>query len=438
MGRLRQLSLLLPILLAGCADASLKYRQWDGQAPIQSTSVKFVLQGSAVTLQAPQANNQAPQASGHTSPANQTSGGQVGRSAQGQFSCDKDSWWSCFKGMSAQSAPTAPALTETSPQPWEATWIASSDSKNLLATTAISGTVISGQDALYSVVTIKVTSKTASVVTAAGTGAATGFGIGGPYGAVLGGALGVGSALLGSGSGTATTAGSTQSATPYALAPYICSGEYVGLSNMATNPAPEIQFPIVLKPTPEQLAPASENTKLSSPKDVPAACWRMLPNTIALAIPTALATSDNTNRPASSGDGWLFRFVASDDVTQAPKGTESAADFFTGKDSQSAQEFPYSSCRKTTLQVVWWNELNDAIAHGGAPRVLKYTLNVADPRFVNTAQVKKGGVINFKSDCGANVSITPDTSTGPILNAVVTQGEAVYKAEQTWAGGSKK
>jgi len=342
--------------------------------------------------------------------------------------------------MSAQSAPTAPALIETSPQPWQTTWIASSDSKNLLATTAISGTLISGQDALYSVVTIKVSSRTASVITAAGTGVATGFGIGGPYGAALGGALGVGSALLGSGSGTATTAGNTQSgAAKYSLTPYICSGESVDLSNLATNPAPGIQFPIVLKPMPEQLAQASEDTQLSLPKDIPTACWRMLPNTIALGIPTALsATSQTTGRHPSSGDGWLYRFVASDNLAQAPKGAEPAADFFAGKDPHSAQEFPYSSCRKTTLQVVWWSELNDAITNGGAPRVLKYNLNVADPRFVNTAQVKKGGVINFKSDCGANVSTTPDTSAGPILNAVVTQGEAVYKAEQNWAGGSKK
>ena len=63
---------------------------------------------------------------------------------------------------------------------------------------------------------------------------------------------------------------------------------------------------------------------------------------------------------------------------------------------------------------------------------------MADPAYVMRADIKKGAVINFRPDCGATVSLTPDASGAAILNATVTATEAMYKAEQSWAAAQKK
>jgi hypothetical protein len=62
---------------------------------------------------------------------------------------------------------------------------------------------------------------------------------------------------------------------------------------------------------------------------------------------------------------------------------------------------------------------------------------VADPDHVNVALVTKGGVINFKTDCGANVTANTDTGNGALLNAVVTQVQNIYKAEQSYDAAQK-
>ena len=108
------------------------------------------------------------------------------------------------------------------------------------------------------------------------------------------------------------------------------------------------------------------------------------------------------------------------------------------------QDFPYSACRKVTLQVTWWKELADAIKQKNENNtnptinVVTFDTIVADPDYVYLAKVKKGGVINFKADCGANVSMTADHSYHATIDAIVNATLQIYRAEQTWSNNQKK
>lgn len=131
-----------------------------------------------------------------------------------------------------------------------------------------------------------------------------------------------------------------------------------------------------------------------------------------------------------------------DDPSKPPVGAQTMDAFLTSK--SSSQEFPYAACRQVTVEVTWWKELNDAIvaaqAAGGdpKPKVLAFPVSVADPQYVFSASVEKGGVITFQPDCGATVSITADTSNSAAINAAVTNAENIYKAEQSWEASKKK
>jgi hypothetical protein len=62
----------------------------------------------------------------------------------------------------------------------------------------------------------------------------------------------------------------------------------------------------------------------------------------------------------------------------------------------------------------------------------------ADPTYVFIAHIDKGGAINFKPDCGANVSMTADNSLSGDISTIVSNVTTVYKDEQTWQSSQKK
>lgn len=343
----------------------------------------------------------------------------------------------------AQASPAASDLASGK------VYVASPDTSSSFgfSSTAISGTPITGQDALYSVVTVNYTNNTASVITAAGTGAAAGFGIGGPYGAAAGFLLSAAQAAAGDTnflSLRSTPQPTTQVPKPDVLGPYICQNESVSLANAdiaVGTKTPSAFFPVTISvpATSLPLAPKSQLTAVDLPSTIKSACWHVLPNGGLLGsaqeIDQAASTAPRTK--LSAGDGWLYRVVENDgtDPSSAPAGTIPVQNYFNGK---SRQDFPYSSCRSATLQITWWQELANAVSASPTkpkPRILPFQVNIADPNYVSPALLTKGGAINFKPDCGANVSSTPDNSTSGILNASVTAAESIYKAEQTWSKG---
>jgi hypothetical protein len=96
-------------------------------------------------------------------------------------------------------------------------------------------------------------------------------------------------------------------------------------------------------------------------------------------------------------------------------------------------DFPYSSCRNVVIQITWWEALQDP-----SPQTLTLNTVIADPAYVFVANLNKGGAINFKPDCGANVSMDIDNSLSADISAIVSNTTSVYKAEQTWSSSQTR
>lgn len=415
--------IILCILISGCST-SIKYSILDKTTDKKIiekvedlSALKFQLQDSTVTLAVPSAA---------VSPA----------LAPGTPHCSADvtdaNWWKCFNQVAPHAA-IAPSASDK-------IWVATPDDSNHLyfSTTAISGVPVTGQDTLYSQITIKYTNNTSTIIAGAGAGAVTGFGIAGPYGAAAG--------FIVAGAGGFFRA----AATPPSLKEYICPNEPVDLSDAsAATLKPLLYLPLTINAADARpLAPTQDLVLPETEKTPAAACWHTLPNAghlgdVSPDFTDAHRPARNSPRVPVGGDGWLYRLVAAvgDDPTQAPKGATPTEEYFSSSDAR--QDFPYSACRNVTLQMTWWKDLSDAIArvNKGQPAklmVVTFHTVIADPDFVFTAKVKKGGVINFKPDCGANVSLTADASISAAINAAVTATQNIFKAEQTWASSQKK
>lgn len=422
--------------LAGCSTYINYSTETDPNSAIQSTALRFRLQESSIALTVPAASG----SSGSSS------------SAVAKSNCpenvDNTDWAQCFARVSAQSAPLSSTFSSGS------VYVATPENSDgaYITTTTFSSTPITGQDGLYSVVTVNYSNNASAAITAAGTGAATGFGLVGPYGAAAGFLLGAAGAIV-PGARQVPGANPPPAPPPPPSPPmaYICPGESVDLSGAADNDnigtqTPSIFFPIVLNaPNVGQLAPYSQEASVDLPTKTNGACWHVLPNgsLIGSSVPISTVNKNATRTKLQPGDGWLYRIVADSpqDPTAAPPGSEPVGQYFgTNFSNNPHSDFPYSSCRSVMLQITWWQDLANAIKNANAPNnpnpsVLTYKLSIADPKFVSVANLQKGGSVNFKPDCGATISTNPDLSNAALLNATVTAAESIYKAEQTWAAG---
>ncbi len=305
---MRGIAVLISACLLSACSTSISYAPWSDGKQIESTALHFSLPSSKITLSAPVPTGpDGKPASKPTSncPADVTD----------------DTWYACFNQVNAASVMSPPDAAYGS-------YVATpDDGKNWdLTTTAISGTAVTGQDTLYSIVTVKYTSNAAAVITAAGSGAVTGFGIAGPYGAAGGLVLGI---------VQATVANNPGSFNPDAVPPpaptvsdYICDKDKsnIDYSKMA-GVKPSAVFPINVvaegraeKAGAPVFAPSSQLDHVDLPAKPDSAgnypegdnsrmCWHALPNASQLGIvsPVAIgsATTNKGPRVAVSGDGWL-------------------------------------------------------------------------------------------------------------------------------------
>jgi hypothetical protein len=315
-----------------------------------------------------------------------------------------------------------------------------------LTTTTISGTPLTTpQDGLYNSVTVTYRSNAGAVIAGAGTAAAAGFAFG-PAGGIIGGIVGGIAALP-----ISPHIVPAQPSTIPTITDYICPSDqgpaFPDLSNVASNPPPSLVLPVAIHAA--DARPYASQTDAKSDTHTAAICWHILPNGAHLHDATAAPTrgsAPSAPRKPIDGDGWLYRVVAADDPSQPPKdpnqpaGTR-AADYFASKTTRT--DFPYSACRQVAIQITWWQALADSLQglkKGDEPNTLSvsYGAVVADPAYVYKADVSKGATITFKPTCGANVSVSPDTSFSTNASAAVTAAEGIYKAEQTWATSKAK
>jgi hypothetical protein len=479
-------ALVLAISTVGCTPAiqitdESKYfanNSTDNQThSVESTALRFTLEDSTVTLalasqlkpsggtqgqqvlqQQPAAGDDKSKARGAAAPAVRPAATQSpapGSSQTVLVTCTDDAWTSCFNGA-APSALMAPPPTAGSskrePDLGKVYVGAPHDSSNLwLTTTSLQGTAVTGQDTIYSQVTVKYTSNAATVISAAGTGAVAGFGIAGPAGAAV---FGIGGAIA-SLVPAAAPGGLPVPAPPLKdIEPYLCQGqpnynEPVDLSNLMSDGAltPTLNLPVTISGADARpFAGSSQLNRVDLPNGTNNACWHALPNASALTSGAVRvldgSTPSNRSRTPTNGDGWLYRMVEEQD--QLPNAL-SATSYMA--DDTVKPEFPYSACRKVMVQVTWWRTLSQAIGTATAgnapsPTVINFETTVADPNLVTVARVRKGGVINFKTDCGANATANTDTGTGAIINAAITDVQNIYKSEQSYdsskAGTTKK
>jgi hypothetical protein len=425
----RTLFLLAALLLISCST-SIQYGPWKDSdsdpAPVKANALRFQLSDSSITV------------AEIATPASDANASTKSVCPAGLNKPDSD-WSKCLTGVNTHAA-MAPAASGA------ASYIATPhDAKYLyLTSTTLSGATVSGQSLLYSQVTVTYKNNAPAIIAGVGTGAVSGFGVAGPAGAILGGVVGglIAAPVNGPPNG--------ENQQPFTIANYICvdpdsKNAEINASKFGTANLPlELYLPVTIAAA--QGRPYANQADLSKTDTTIGAstCWHAFPNNHEL-NQAVLRKAQNTPqaptgpRAPEPGDGWLFRLVSTTDPNNPPPGAELMSYYLS---HSSGNDFPYSSCRHAKLQITYWTELAKAVqevnAHTKASvDVVEFDTIVADPEYVYYADVSKGGIINFKADCGANVSMAADTSVMAAINATVTTTQSIYKAEQTWEAGKK-
>jgi hypothetical protein len=421
---------LFTLVLTSCATnpgVALKYTELDESSNLHSISIpsdtlKFGLQDSLLTL-APYSFNSSPTSQKLNCPEG----------------INHENWWECFSNETQLISSVAPADLKKKNSVY---LVSPDDSSNYnISKTSIQAVTVNwqnqlqGQPPLYSSIAIKYSNNTNKIISNASSAAISGFELAGPGGAVIG-------LLLGALDTTFLTPksvllGYTPPLGSY-LSGFICKGEDITFSSATeSNLMPMISFPITVR--------ASDAMPISTKDEVnsdPSNCWHTLPNNVSrntMLKPNqiGIANSEKKVRNPVNGDGWLYRLVATDDPSKPPQGAIKREDFFNPNKFDNRQKFPYSSCRNVKMEITWWKDLAQSIKDTKAgekphPSAIRFDAVINDSNFVSVANVEKGGIINFNSDCGANVTSIGDQSNASTFSVIVVNSLNLYEAQKAW------
>lgn len=449
-------TLISAIILAGCST-SIRYAPWsETDPPLQATSLKFALQDSSVIF----AMGGKPEAD----PA--TAGAHV---LGAEKPCKEAAWWECFNNVTPTAIMSLPIVKKRRIYYVKPSEAQSKDSKMLftpqdseqpegpkmyvalpsdarhlyLSSTSISGIPVAGQDGLYTQINIKYTNNTGALLSGAGAGAGVGASFG-PPGVIFGSLAG----LVGAVPGPLVQAGGPQPAPAPAAPPprkgrsiedYLCESSKFDFSS-AQNLAPSLYVPLTISAA--EARPFASNSSVEMKKDEPSSCWHVLPNSkyVSQSFPVTDPSQPPLaqSRALKKGDGWLYRFIATEDLSKMPPGAHESAESYFDPSKGSRQDFPISSCRGVVIQVLWWKELAKAIADADkngteakpVPNAIIFDSVAADPEWVTVVPMKHGGVINFKKSCGANISLTPDYSNNAFINSAMSAAQKIQAAQE--------
>jgi hypothetical protein len=262
--------------------------------------------------------------------------------------------------------------------------------------TKLAATTVDGNDTLIKSVAVSYNDNTSQVIAAVGTGAVAGFGVAGPYGAV-GGALisGIGAgvteyeakATLRSNSREFDQLFKGKSTVTPQQEPFtdlICKVDNVDPSAVA-RPKLSLVLPVNI----DLSAAAKSDT--DNPQ-----CWHLL------GVHPPTSNTRNKSNPLT-GNGWLYRIV----LGKQPFGSDDPQKYFASANPK--HDFPYTACRTTELDLVWWQTAQLGMPNLGTEakpifEYKSYQLTVADPNLVQVAPLPKAGSINLGSVCGADVT----------------------------------
>lgn len=434
----RQAALVFLPFFAGCSsDAHIKYTVFHDGDRLPPSALQFYLHESNITLTSARTLDELQKTSA-TDPKDNCAAGLDG--------AKYESWSKCFIGVNAIAAISAPGPTAELHVA-----IPNDDDSFGYITTSISGTEITSQYYTYSQITVQYKNNVPTAIQNSAGGAAGGFAIAGPGGAIVGAIFGFSTPIW-----DARQAKLMQAQVPVPAAPggrpaltlknFLCApndgvdtDDFKNLKNIS------LPLPIEIDASQIGLAPP-DNLKTvsipSGPGDIRGGCWSKLPNgsrpiAANLALLDEASEKGVSSRSAESGDGWLYRIVDETNRGDTLLGDEvEATKYF---DQTTKNTFPYSSCRPVTVEILWWKELDTYISDYNVgkttpslPHIVKLHSISAYPKIVKLAQIGKGGVINFRPDCGATVSMTPDTSSSAIINATATAAQTISKAQSDW------
>jgi hypothetical protein len=125
--------------------------------------------------------------------------------------------------------------------------------------------------------------------------------------------------------------------------------------------------------------------------------------------------------PIDRNKGWLYS--AEVNAAGVPNSVQRDT-FFTSIGTATTRMFPVPVCQPLTLHVTDENTKAESVT---------YQITVANPNKVSGMLIPAKGSISMTNNCGADISVTgsPTTGTLDVINAVLTQVEAIYKAQQT-------
>jgi len=475
------------VALSGCGSPSVVYEKMDVDAANPSAppvgSITFALRTSDVTLSPsntasksdpPQNNGGANTGGANSGGSSGGSGGQQshnkqpssGTSGQGQAGgntnqgnanpaqqsqtqqttlqikdvCPADNptaeadWMKCFgvdPATENSPKPSTVAVQVTPSADEDRIYMAkpNNDWLNLHTTEFTATPLSSNDDLLLKTVTVKYSDHTKDVATAVASGVSAGAPFG-PVGMAIGGAA----ALFG-------RVGSLGSQNVAAQNPdqYLCKqpdGKASPAIDRPTNLSLWLPVSISLNDT------LADNGQDRTTPDG-GQCWHLLPKMTgtfqvknsSVVPPGSNAAPVDPDAPAPyTGTGWLYRIRLDQKVAVGAQDPDS---YFGGATSDPKSSFPYSTCHKAHLDIVWWHELTL-----GAYQYLSMPIVVADPKHIGAAGLPIAGDISLHSLCG--VTVTSTASTNPSLdetvNAVLAAVKTIKDAQNgggTAAGSGK-
>jgi hypothetical protein len=288
-------------------------------------------------------------------------------------------------------------------------------------TTELTATRVDGDDLLLKDVSISFKDRRKDIVTATGGAAAAGAALG-PYGLAAGAVIGF--------AGT-TFFEAKAGAQPTVVDKFVCDTERPRENGISTPTELTLVLPVTIL-LDDALVPNGD-AQMNTPDKEP--CWHLLPQH-QLAF---VRRQSGESEAQYSGNGWLYRVRLDDKPAQ----NSQPVDIYFGPNAVSASkaDFPYSTCRKASFDIIWWRELQ--VAMSGNPTAPKYTylsysITVADPTNVGAAPLPKTGDIQFHTLCGVTTTFSKDSnpSLGSTIDEALKQIKAVQDAEKKPAAAS--
>jgi len=393
----------------------------------QTSDKSTTTKRSSTHQTAPPPANQAPT----TNPATNTGGSP--KNVTNVDSCQKaKNWADCLAGVGVKVTPTAYS---------DITYSAVPDNHWYAHTELTSATL--DTDALVpATVTVNFKNQLKTIATGAGTGATAGASLG-PYG-IAGGAL----------LGALSTVNVSEDKKPHQFQLFVCKSDFpqdFQSGGLLTAPEPsedkktkafELILPITITLGPDEIGTQATDTPDK------AACWHLLPANSQLFT----AQSSELPDPGYRGSGWLYRirlgavakFSIPADAYFAPKPEAGSATNVATADTGSAlrTDFPYSTCRKATIDIVWWSELEEAMKTDSKKPRYNYrsiATTIADPLNLGATPLPKAGTIKFKSLCGSPSVTKSSDSTSLIGDAgqeVLKQIKSVKDSQKSKTGST--